>query len=258
MIPKSVDNLQEMHGLGCVGYKAFISYANKNYPHASDDVLLKGMKNAAEFNGLIGVHAENADIVETTSKEMEQEGNMDPESYPDGRPALAELEAMERAILFAEKTGCRLYIVHMTVAEGGEMVRQAKRRGIQVSNETCPHYLLFDKSVLKEKGVFAKCNPPIRSYENKEALWDQLLKGNIDCIGSDHGPYTDEEKLEFGNNIWKAPAGFSGIDVLLPTMLSEGVNNRGLDLVTLAKLVSTNAAKTFELYPKKRNNIGWL
>lgn len=251
LIPKSVDNLHEMHELGCVGYKAFISYANDNYPHTPDDVLYKAMKNAAEFNGLVGVHAENADIVETACKDMEESGNLNPESYPDGRPALAELEAMQRAILFAEETGCRLHIVHMSVAEGGDMVHQAKERGVKVSNETCPHYLLFDKSILKEKGPFAKCNPPIRSFENKEALWEQIIKGNIDFIGSDHSPYTDEEKLEGKDNIWKALPGFGGIDVLLPAMLSEGVNARGLGLVELAKLVSTNVAKTFDLYPKK-------
>ncbi|WP_055106757.1 allantoinase AllB [Paenibacillus ihumii] len=251
LIPKSADNLSEMHELGCVGYKAFMSYANENYPHTPDDVLYKAMKNAAKFNGLIGVHAENADIVEAAGREMEQSGNLNPESYPDGRPALAELEAMERAILLAENTGCRLHIVHMTVAEGGEMVRKAKEKGIRVSNETCPHYLLFDKSILKEKGPFAKCNPPIRSLENKEGLWEQIFKGNIDFIGSDHSPYTDEEKLAGKDNIWQAWPGFGGIDVLLPAMLSEGVNARGLGLVELAKLVSTNVAKTFELYPKK-------
>ncbi|MCS7460644.1 allantoinase AllB [Paenibacillus doosanensis] len=251
LIPKSADHLSDMHELGCVGYKAFISYANDNYPHTPDDVLFKAMKNAAKFNGLIGVHAENADIVEAASKEMEQNGVLDPESYPDGRPALAELEAMERAICFAENAGCRLHIVHMSVAEGGERVRKAKERGVKVSNETCPHYLLFDKSILREKGPFAKCNPPIRSYENKEALWEQLFKGNIDFIGSDHSPYTDEEKLKGKHNIWEAPPGFGGIDVLLPAMISEGVNARGLGLVELAKLVSTNVAKAFELYPKK-------
>lgn len=251
LIPKSVDKLREMHELGCVGYKAFISFANPNYPHTPDDVLFRAMKNAAEFNGLVGVHAENAVIVETACQEMEQSGNLDPESYPDGRPAVAELEAMQRAILFAEEARCRLHIVHMSVAEGGDMVAKAKERGVMVTNETCPHYLLFDKSILKEKGPFAKCNPPIRSKENKEALWDQILKGQIDFIGSDHSPYTDDEKLEGIDNIWKALPGFGGIDVLLPAMLSEGVNARGLGLLELANLVSTNVAKTFDLYPKK-------
>src|SRR5699024_3154362 len=95
------------------------------------------------------------------------------------------------------------------------------------------------------------CNPPIRSQENKEGLWEQIFNGNIDFIGSDHSPYTEEEKLEGKDNIWKALPGFGGIDVLLPAMISEGVNARGLGLVNLAHLVSTNVAKTFELYPKK-------
>jgi allantoinase len=251
LIPRSIRELKHLHELGCIGFKAFMSYANDEYPHTPDHHLLEAMYEIAKFGGLVGVHAENADVVKYWSEKLERQGVRDADAYADGRPAVAELDAMQRVILFAGETGCRLHIVHMTVAEGGEMVNRAKARGVRVSNETCPHYLLFDKSALAEKGVFAKCNPPLRSAENREALWEQLFKGNIDCIGSDHGPYTDEEKTASGGDIWSAPPGFGGIELILPTMISEGYHKRGLSLERIALLTSTNAAKIFGLYPRK-------
>ena len=251
LIPSSVDNLEQLHELGCVAFKAFMSYANDDYPHTPDHYLLEAMEKTSKFNGLIGVHAENADVVDYFSKRFEKEGIMDPEAHSDGRPIVAEMDAIQRAVLFAESTGCRLYIVHMTAPEGGEVVRRAKERGAQIYNETCPHYLIFDKSQLRKSGSFAKCNPPLRSREDVEKLWEQIFKGNVDCIGSDHGPYTDEEKLEHGENIWKAPSGFAGIELILPIMITEGYHNRGLSLDSIAKLTATKAAKIFDIYPRK-------
>ena len=250
LIPASLKHLEEMHELGCVAFKAFMSYANDEYPHTPDHYLLEAMKMVANFDGLIGVHAENADVVAYASEKLEEAGVMEPEAYSEGRPPIAELDAMQRAILFAKHAESRLHIVHMSVAEGGEMVKEAKEKGVRVSNETCPHYLVFDKSELNKRGAFAKCNPPLRSRENVEQLWEQLIKGNIDCIGSDHGPYTDEEKLQF-DNIWKAPPGFGGLELILPIMISEGFHKRGMSLETIANLTSTNAAAIFRLAPQK-------
>lgn len=250
-MPRTVGRLLPMHELGCIGFKAFMSYANDDYPHTPDHDLLAAMHETAKFGGLIGVHAENADIVKHRSEALERMGVRRPEAYAEGRPPIAELDAMQRAILFAGEAGCRLHIVHMSVAEGGDMVRRAKSEGVRVSNETCPHYLLFDQSALAERGVFAKCNPPLRSAANREALWQQLLAGNIDCIGSDHGPYTDEEKLAAGDDIWQAPPGFGGIELILPTLISEGYHKRGLSLEKIARLTSTHAARIFGLNSRK-------
>lgn len=251
LIPTSIDKLEEMHQLGCVGYKAFISYASKDYPHTPDFELWKAMGNIADFGGLVGIHAENADITEKFGKELERANVLHPEAHADGRPEIAELEAVQRAILFAEQTGCKLYLVHLSLPESVAMVRRARERGIKVYSETCHHYLLFDRSSLSKHGSFIKCNPPLRSTEAVEGLWKDIFNGHIDCIGSDHGPYTDTEKTEGEDNIWKAPSGFGGIELMLPVLLHEGYHKRNLDLETIARVTSTNAAKIFGLYPQK-------
>ncbi|MCM3760441.1 allantoinase AllB [Alkalihalobacillus oceani] len=252
LIPSSIDDLEELHRLGVVGHKAFMSYASKSYPHAPDFELWKAMTKISEFNGLVGVHAENADITFKMSKEYKEANLTDPLHHADARPEVAELESVQKAILFAEKTGCRLYVVHMSLPEGIEMVNQAKRRkNVQVYSETCHHYLLFDQSYLSKHGAFIKCNPPLRSKEAVEGLWNNIREEEIDCIGSDHGPYTDEEKTKGHSNFWDAPSGFGGIELILPVMISEGYHKRNIKLETIAKLTSTNAAKIFGLYPKK-------
>ncbi len=250
LTPGCVDRLETLDQLGCVAYKGFMSFANPDYPQITDGYLIRGMKNAAAFDGLIGVHAENAEIADFGSKEMEKSGSMDFSMHDDARPWWVEYEAIQRAVLFAEQTGVRLYICHMTIAEGAALLKQAKCSGKRVFVETCPHYLIFDKSVLNEKGAYAKCNPPFRSRENVEKLWDSVFDGTIDTLGSDHGPYADEEKVRNGN-FWKELCGFGGYDAMMAGMLTEGVNKRGLPFPTLARLTAGNAADIMGLAPKK-------
>ena len=138
----------------------------------------------------------------------------------------------------------------MTTAEGAAYLKKAKCDGVKVYVETCPHYLLFDKTVMREKGSYAKCNPPIRSRENVEKLWDYVLDGTIDTIGSDHGPYSDEEKVKEGN-FFKEYCGFGGFDAMLAGLITEGVHKRGLALPRLAELLAGNTARIMGLYPRK-------
>ena len=140
----------------------------------------------------------------------------------------------------------------MTIPEGAELIKKAKSSSKNVFVETCPHYLLFDNTILREKKAYAKCNPPMRSRDRVEKLWEYIFDGTIDTIGSDHGPYSDEEKIQ-NNNFWKEHSGFGGYDVMLAALVSEGVHKRGLPLTRLAALLSGNVAKVMDLYPKKGN-----
>ena len=250
LTPRCLDHLEELDQLGCVAYKGFMSFANPDYPQITDGYLVKGMRIARKFDGLIGVHAENAEVADFGSRAMAESGCTDAAMHDDARPWWVEQEAIQRAVLFADQTGARLYICHMTTAQGAAYLKQAKCNGSKVYVETCPHYLLFDKTVLREKGVYAKCNPPIRSRENVEKLWEYILDGTIDTIGSDHGPYSDDEKMKNGN-FFKEYSGFGGFDAMLSGLITEGVHKRGLSLPRLAALTSGNTAKIMGLYPKK-------
>ena len=250
LTPGCLDQMEELNNLGCVAYKGFMSFANPDYPQITDGYLVKGMEIARKFDGLIGVHAENAEVADFGCRWLAEMGECDPARYDDARPWWVELEAIQRACLFSRAVGNRLYICHMTIAQGAEFLKQEKCRGPRVYVETCPQYLLFDRNVLRSKGAYAKCNPPLRSRENVEKLWNYVMDGTIDTIGSDHGPYRDEEKTKEGD-FFKELCGFGGFDGLLPSMLTEGVNKRGLPLERLADLTSGNAAKIMGLYPKK-------
>lgn len=254
LIPSCIDQLAELDKLGCVAYKGFISFANPDYPQITDGYLIRGMREAAKFNGLIGVHAENAEAADFGSKEMAAIHCQDESMHDDARPWWVELEAIQRAILFAKATKSRLYICHMSISQGAQAIKMAKAENVPIYLETCPHYLLFDKTILREKKQYAKCNPPLRSRENVDALWSYIFDGTIDTIGSDHSPYLDEERAPDGN-FWNALCGFGGFDAMLPGLIDEGVNHRGLPLTRLAELTSGNAAKIMGLFPKKGSLI---
>ncbi|MCP1110530.1 allantoinase AllB [Ohessyouella blattaphilus] len=250
LTPKNIDKMSLLNELGCVAYKGFMSFANEDYPQVTDEFLVRGMKEVKKFDGLIGVHAENAEVADFGSREMAESNCHDYAMHDDARPWWVELEAIQRAVLFAKANDVRLYICHMTIEQGAAFLKQAKADRTNVYVETCPQYLLFDKTFLREKGSYAKCNPPYRSRENVERLWDYVFDGTIDTIGSDHGPYRDDEKVKAGN-FWLEYSGYGGFDAMLAGLLTEGVHKRGLSLSRLTNLTSKNAADIMGLAPKK-------
>lgn len=252
LIPSSIKDMKEMHDLGCVGFKGFMSFATEAYPRISDGYLVEGMRTAAAFHGLIALHAENAEVADFGCKHYSQIRCEDEACFDEARPWWTEYDAIQRAVLFAKMTGARLEICHTTISQGVELMQNAKKEGVGVYVETCPHYLIFDRDVLREKKSFAKCTPPFRSRENIEKMWKYVMDGAIDVIGSDHGPYTDEEKVK-EHDFWKELCGFGCNDVMLAAMISEGVNRRGLTWERLAALTSGNAAKMLGMYPRKGN-----
>ena len=248
--PKNLDRVQELNELGCVGYKGFMCFATDEYPQITDGYLVEGMELVKQFDGLIGVHAENAEVAGMRCDKFSKAGVADEAMFDEARPWWTEFEAIQRAVLFAKVTGARLEVCHTTIHQGMEFLKKAKAEGVHVYVESCPHYLIFDKNILREKKAYAKCTPPFRSRENVEKLWDYVLDGTVDVLGSDHGPFTDEEKVA-QNDFWKEFCGFGCFDVTLAAMITEGVHKRGLSWCRLAQLMSTNAAKMFQLFPKK-------
>lgn len=251
MTPDCIGNMAELDSLGCVAYKAFLSFASPTYPSVTDSCFVDGLREAAKFGGLVGVHAENAELADIGGKRMLEQGCQDEAMHDDSRPWWVEYEAIQRAVLFAEVTRSRLYICHLSAAESARFLKDVKGRGGAVGVETCPHYLVFDKNIYRSHKTFARCNPPMRSGENREKLWEYVFDGTIDTIGTDHGPYSDEEQEQ--GSFWKGLPGFGSFDVLLPVMVGEGVVKRGLSLHRLAAITSGNAARLMGLFPRKGN-----
>jgi dihydroorotase-like cyclic amidohydrolase len=194
--------------------------------------------------GVAIVHCENMELIELHQPAFA--GRQDTAAWSDARPVFGELEAIRRMVAFAEAAGVRLLVPHRGVGVGSEFLRQKRWGPGRVATETCPHYLLLDKDT--DRGVAGKVNPPLRSREHVDALWQRVLDGTIDVMGSDHCPYTRAAK---GAELWSARAGITcGSAMILPALLGEGTR-RGLALSRVVELTSYNAARLFGLYPRK-------
>lgn len=202
------------------------------------------------YPGLTMVHTENMDIVYHHKAKMMEANRQDLGAYDDARPYYAEEENLRRAIYFAEITQAPLYVVHMSIGTGVDLVREAKARGVKIIAETCPHYLQFTRDDDDKIGRMGKVNPPVRGKWHQDRLWEGIQTGVISCVGSDHStlmPYEDKMK----DDLWTALPGFPGTGEILPVMLNQGVHTGRITLPKLVELCCSNVAKIFGLYPQK-------
>lgn len=213
---------------------------------STDAWVYAAMREAAKLpKGVVSVHCENTDLVTMLKHEMMATGRQDLPAYTESRPAFVEEEAIARIIRLAELTKCPLYIVHTSVGAGPSLAAEAKARGVDVTMETCPHYLLrtaYDEDL----DSTAKISPPLRDRENLEGLWRGILDGSIDTLGTDHVPFR-----KTGGDLWTEKPGVVSFAWELPLMLHFGVHERGLSLSRLVELNSFNPAKRFGLLPRK-------
>ncbi|KNF07048.1 L-hydantoinase LhyD [Gottschalkia purinilytica] len=252
-------NVKEQADYGVVAFKVYMTPSVPTYPRVTDPEMLECFRAVAETGLPIGIHAENFAMCDFYVKKFQKEGRMDGPAWAEARMELAEKVAIELGISFAEDTGARLHIVHMSTGIGAKLVGEAKKRGINVTSETCPHYLTLNyQDAMSEYGAFAKIAPPLRTKRDNEELWEGLNNGSVDFIATDHAPYEIEsEKAKEGMNIWTAFPGIPGVETMVPVLVSEGYNKGRLSLSKLVDILSTNAAKHYGLYPKKGAlNIG--
>ncbi|HET7048226.1 MAG TPA: amidohydrolase family protein, partial [Solirubrobacteraceae bacterium] len=170
------------------------------------------------------------------------------------RPAVAELQAISRAIALAQESGCSLHVVHVSTGRGVCLVADARARGVDVSCETCPHYLVLTEEDAEALGNVAKCAPPLRPQQESEALWRALTDGALPMVASDHSPAP--WALKGGDDAFAAWGGISGCQTMLPLLLSEGHRARGLELDLIARVTSGYVARRFRLAGKGRLEPG--
>ena len=255
LVPGNLVHLDELAERGVVGFKAFMSNSGIEDFEAADDLtLFEGMQRAAELGLPVLVHAENDQITSWLARRAVAEGRTTMRDYLDSRPVVAELEAIGRAILFAEETGCSLHVVHVSTGKGVALVATARARGVDVTCETCAHYLVLTQEDAEELGAAAKCAPPLRSRQHLEALWGQIVEGNVQFVTSDHSPAPPEMKV--GDDYFKIWGGIMGCQSLLNVMLDEGHRERGLPLQRVAALLSGNVAERFGFPEKGHLKVG--
>ena len=244
-------NVQEQADAGVVAFKVYMTPSVPSYPRANDPEMLEAFTEVAKTGLPVGIHAENFAMCDYFVKKFKEEGRMDAPAWSEARMPLAEKVAIQLGISFAEFTGARLHIVHMALGEGAKLVAEAKKKGIDVTAETCPHYLTTNyKEAMGEYGALAKIAPPIRSKEDNELLWEGLRNGSVSFVATDHAPYEVKSEKE-GKDIWSAFPGIPGVETMVPVIVSEGYNKGRLSLTRLVEVLSKNAAIHYGLYPKK-------
>ncbi len=196
----------------------------------------------------LSLHCEHAELIRVFIERVKQAGLSGLDAYHRARPPLSERLSMAEAVLLAEATRCPINLLHLSSREAVTAAAEAKR-GTPVLDaclETTVHHLALTYETAG--GLIGKVNPPIRTDDDRTALWDAVLDGTIDTVVSDHACCFEEQK---GADLWKALPGFGGTALLYPYLLSEGAHRRGLSIARVAELASANSARAFGLYPTK-------
>jgi allantoinase len=245
LTPKNLDKIDELADRGVIGFKAFMSDSGiDDFPRADDWTLMLGMQQIAERGLPLAVHAENQELITGRTAWYLTHGPISAINWSCSRNDDGEADAIQRAILFANATGCSLHIVH--VSSGHCVDVAAARRGTaQVSIETCPHYVFLTSEHVRELGSIAKCAPPIRDRSAGDALWDRVIDGSVDIIASDHSPAPPEMKQK--PDFFAAWGGVAGVQSLLPILLTREPR---LPAPRVADVTSTRASHRFRVARK--------
>ncbi len=236
---------------GITSFKTFMAY--KGALMIDDGQMVNLMKVVEKNGGLVTVHATNGDMIDALISKHRSEENLSPLYHYLSQPEVTEAEASARFCDMLHFTGCPGYIVHMTCEGALNAVRKANIRNQKVFVETCTQYLLLDASLYEKDFDGAKwvMSPPLREKKDQTALWSGINQGLVQVIGTDHCPFTWEQKKMGEKDFSKIPNGHPGIEHRMELLYSEGVQKGKITLPKYVEITSTNAAKIFGMYPKK-------
>jgi dihydropyrimidinase len=237
---------------GVPTFKAYMAY--KATVGIDDGELLEAMTAIAAGGGRLLVHAEHGEATELLRARFATEGETAPRFHALSRPPELEGEATWRAATLAATTGAELYVVHVTCADSVAALRRAREYGWPVRGETCPQYLLLDDSVYErpgfEGGAFV-CAPPLRRSGHQGALWKAVEDGTLESVGTDHCPFTLEQRRLGEHDFRLIPGGLAGVEHRLALLWTHGVGAGRLTAERFVDLVSTRPAQLMGLYPRK-------
>jgi len=245
-----LENVAPLVEKGAVGFKLSLSEADPvRFPRIEDDVLYEALQEIGAHGLPVGFHAENDPIINHLIRKFKKEGKTGPKAHCDSRPPITETLSVLKLLEMAYWIDVELHLYHISHPRSIHLIEHFKESGIDVTVETCPHYLLLNYDDMDRLKAYAKINPPMRKKEDVEQMWELLACGLIDMVTSDHGPWTYERKQ--APNIFDNPSGSPGVETLFPLMFSEGVVKRNLPPVLLAELLCENPARRFKVFPRK-------
>lgn len=255
LTPRNLDQLAALHDAGAIGLKAFMCHSGiESFPRVDAAVLREGMRRAARLGMIVAVHAEDDSLAARFTAEQKRRGRSDMRAWLDSRPIEVELAAIETALELAGETGCALHVVHVSSPEGLALIEAARERRVDVTAETCPHYLLLNDTEAIRIGAAAKCAPPVRDEPRRARLWTELRAGRVHTIGSDHSPAPPE--LKTSADFFEIWGGIAGCQHGFELLLSECAATAEEDFPRLAALLARNVARRFRLAHKGELAVG--
>lgn len=245
LTPDNLDKMEELAERGVMGFKAFMCPSGLDeFHHADPDTLLRGMETAAKLRLPVAVHAEEPGSLERFRAEVVGHSWSD---YLKSRPVVCEMAAARIAIECARETGCSLHVVHASSQHVVNSIQFSRDGGAAVTCETCPHYFLLCDEDLPRIGARAKCSPPLRDREDARMLLAQLLRGEIDFVGSDHSPTLPSMKT--GDDAFAIWGGIAGVQSTLASLLTIWMDGT-YPLRSIAPLIAGNVSRRFDIPSK--------
>jgi len=238
LVPGNLDQLGPLVARGAMGFKVFMCPSGiDEFPACDLDALREGMERIASLGSIVLVHAESPAVLRNVAGPTAEE-------FIASRPPEAEIQAIEDVIAIARDTGCRTHVVHVSTVQGMTTIAEAQLRGVDVSAETCPHYLLYSDDDLERLGGLGKCAPPFRSAGNRDDLRAMVAAGEVEIVVSDHSPSTLE--LKQGDDFRTIWGGIAGCQSTRQLLLAWD----GIELPLVAAVTATRIAKRFGLANK--------
>jgi dihydroorotase (multifunctional complex type) len=243
------DRMAEASAAGAVGFKAYLLSGMDTFAALDEAQLEAVMIHAAALGRPVALHAEDPATVRRQTAALRAAGRADWAAVADARADPAEVRGVETGLRVAERTGCPLHVVHVGSGAAAARIGEAKRRGLDVTAETCPHFLAFTRDDFETLGPYLKTAPVVKTAADREALWAALADRTIDFVATDHAPCPRAEK-ETGDP-WDAYGGVTGAETMLPFLWSEGVAAGRLSPRRLVDVTSASAARRWGLAARK-------
>lgn len=239
VIPGNTHELEAMIQAGVRGFKAFLTHSGiDDFPDVTEADLRAAMTVLARHGIPLLAHAE----LEVSHPDLT---GRDPRAYATflaSRPPEWEVEAVRMLIRLCRETGCQVHVVHLSAADALQDLALAKREGLAITAETCPHYLVFSAEEIPDGATEFKCAPPIREAANRERLWEALRDGTLDFVACDHSPCTPGLKLQDTGDFMQAWGGISSLQLILPVLWTHA-SERGFGLTDLARWICERTAR---------------
>ncbi|WP_367650082.1 allantoinase AllB [Nocardioides sp. zg-1230] len=249
-VPGNVADLGPLHEAGVLGFKCFLLDSGvEEFPHLAPGELADAMAETARIGSLMVVHAEDADEIAECAHGTAYSG------FLESRPDAAEERAIRLVVDTARRTGGRAHVVHLSASGAVPTLRAARADGVDVTVETCPHYLHFDAATIADGATELKCCPPIRGTANREALWQALVQGDIDLVVTDHSPCTADLKARDTGDFAAAWGGIASLQLGLPVVWT-GARERGVPLTDVVRWMATAPARRVGLAGKGEIAVG--